>query len=78
MIRIEELAIPAVCVCGACPEFGRGSPYQRELRISCYCPDCYDGTEDAGAKSHIVGYGSAEQTALESFWDGVAEEWEVN
>lgn len=79
MIR---LAIPAVCACGAVPVLDHGSPYNRELAVTCHCPecydgDCYDGTEGDVSKASIVGYGPTEQVALDDFWSGVAEEWEM-
>lgn len=80
MIRF---AIPAVCACGAPPVLGHGSPYNRDLEITCHCPDCYGDEgeqDDAWALPNsalIVGYGPTEQAALEDFWSGVAEEWEM-
>jgi len=74
---VIRFAIPAVCACGAVPIFGRGSPYNPELSITCLCMDCYDGSDDASGSQRIVGYGATDQEALDDFWSGVAEEWEA-
>lgn len=29
-----------------------------------WCPDCYDGTEDAGDKAHVYGHGKTPEEAL--------------
>jgi hypothetical protein len=41
------------------------------------CRDCYDGTEDAGERAHVIGRGKTPHDALWNWQDAHDEAWEV-
>ncbi len=40
---------------------------------SAHCPDCYDGTDDAGELAHVVGWGETPDDALWAWADALEE-----
>ncbi len=60
-----EIATATRCSCGASVHVsetgGRAAKAWQAL-----CRECYDGTEDAGARAHVRGFGATPEAAL---WD---------
>jgi hypothetical protein len=50
------------CGCLVTPEASYGP-----LAFVALCRDCYDGTEDAGERAHVIGYGYNRPAALEAW-----------
>jgi len=70
----DTIATATRCSCGACVEVER-HPFRAGWIAACH--DCYDGTEDAGERAHVVGHGDSIQDALWDWQDKHDEAWEV-
>lgn len=62
---IPTMGIPTAtrCSCGAPVSLDYGAAYPGKRWVA-VCHDCYDGTEDAGERSHVRGYGETSDAAL--------------
>jgi hypothetical protein len=52
-----------LCSCGN-PVYLTDGPGCPGRRVQALCWDCYDGTEDAGARAHVRGFGNDNNEAL--------------
>lgn len=57
------------CPCGRKPEL------HASFMVSCRCPNCYDGSEDAKPEARRCGWGETAAQAVES-WNQVISETE--
>jgi hypothetical protein len=67
VISLPAMGIPTStrCSCGAYVNVNHRG-YPSGLRWEALCRDCYDGTEDAGPRAHVRGFGDTIDDAL---WD---------
>lgn len=65
------------CPCGTAATVDV-TPARAEHRWSCHCQRCYDGTEDSGSLSLLVGYGATPEQAIAAWWDLVENAWAIN
>jgi hypothetical protein len=64
------------CSCGRAVSISdEGAP--RDKRWAALCYHCYDGTEDAVARAHVIGRGATPHDALWAWQDMHDEAWEV-
>jgi hypothetical protein len=70
ILNIPHLGIPTVtrCSCGA-PVFVTEGPGYEGKAWAALCRDCYDGTDDAGERAHVRGFGSTVDEALWAWQD---------
>jgi hypothetical protein len=59
------IATATCCSCGSPVTVCEGSGYVGQI-WQALCHDCYDGTEDAGERAHVRGFGATVDDAL---WD---------
>lgn len=64
------------CSCGHPVTICDGPGYQG-LNYQALCDNCYDGTEDAGERSHVRGFGETVEAALWAWQDAHDEAHEV-
>lgn len=50
-----------------CPSCGRKPECHASYMISCRCPNCYDGTEDAPFIAQLCGWGESAAQAVEDW-----------
>jgi hypothetical protein len=63
------LATATRCFCGAAVTVSPAPMGQ----WSAQCPDCYDGTDDAGELAHVVGWAESPEEALWAWADALEE-----
>ena len=50
-----------------CPSCGRKPECNASYLVSCKCPNCYDGTEDAPSSAQLCGWGESANQAVEDW-----------
>lgn len=50
-----------------CPKCGRKPETHPSFMVSCRCPNCYDGSEDAKGLSTLCGWGETASQAVEDW-----------
>lgn len=70
------IATSTRCSCGAAVYVTDGPGYDG-MKWQAICHDCYDGTEDAGARAHVRGFGATVDAALWAWQDNHDDAHEV-
>ena len=65
------------CSCGCAVSISEQWAPIADKRWAALCYDCYDGTEDAGPRAHVIGRGATIHAALWDWQDNHDEAWEV-
>lgn len=50
-----------------CPACGRKPECHASYLVSCRCPNCYDGSEDAAFVATLAGFGESADQAVEDW-----------
>lgn len=72
------IAVAMRCPCGTNAVVDITAAYTADDRWSCKCPNCYEGTQDAGSRAHCIGYGRDPEMAIAAWWERVEEAWELD
>lgn len=73
-LPLMGIATATRCSCGGAVAVNYGADYPGKRWEAC-CHDCYDGTEDAGERAHVRGFGDTIDDAL---WDWQARHDEAH